>query len=233
MRLLFTICGCLAGLTASGPAAGSTALDALKLLPKEQRARVARIEARDGTPEPERWHILVRDPAAENRLREFVVAGGVLVAERGISQFAESLASEQMLGDSVRFNSDRAAQLAQQFAQANGMTVATIAYQLRKDTPAAIPMWRLTCSDAAGREIGSLTLTATKGWVISNQGFALEPPSVREEKAREKTRLAANTQPARERTAQPAPETPPQPQPARKPGFMQRLFGAGRQVPPQ
>ena len=225
MRLLFIICGCLAGLISSGLAAGSTALDALKLLPKEQRARVARIEARDGAPEPQRWHILVSDPAAENGLKEFVVAGGILVAERGISQFAESLTPEQMLGDSVRFNSDRAAQLAQQFAQANEVTVATIAYQLRKDPATAIPIWRLTCFDAIGREIGSLVLTATKGWVMSNPGFAVEPASVREEKAREKLRTSATTPVVRERAAQATPE----PQPAKKPGFIQRLFGAGRQ----
>ena len=229
MRFLSIICVCLAGLISSGLAAGSTALDALKLLPKEQRGRVARIEARDGAPEPERWHILVSDPAAENGLKEFVVADGVIVAERGISQFAESLTPAQVLGDGVRFNSDRAAQIAQQFAQVNGVTVATIAYQLRKDGPTAIPMWRLTCFDAIGREIGSLTVTATKGWVISHQGFPLEPASEREEKAKERFRTSGTTQVARDRTVQTAPE----PQPARRPGLIQRLFGPGRQAPQQ
>ena len=230
MRFLLTICICLAGPIESGLAAGSTALDAVKLLPKEQRARVARIEARDGTPEPDRWYILVSDPAAENGLKEFVVADGAIVAGRGISQFAESLTPAQVIGDTVRFNSDRAAQIAQQFAQVNGVTVATIAYQLRKDGPTAIPMWRLTCFDAAGREAGSLTVTATKGWVISHQGFALEPASVRDEKAKEKFRTSGTTQVVRDRTVQAAPE----PQPAqRKPGLIQRLFGAGQQAPQQ
>ncbi len=234
MRFLFTICVCLPGLIPSGLAASSTALDAVKLLPKEQRARVARIEAREGTPEPERWHILVSDPSAENGLKEFVVAGGAIVAERGISQFSESLTPAQMLGDGVRFNSDRAAQVVQQFAQANAVTVASIAYQLRKDTPTAIPLWRLICFDSIGREIGSLTLTATKGAVISTQGFPIEPSPVREEKPRERPRITAVPPPVRERTVQPAPApAAPQPAPEKRPGLIERIFRGGRQGPGQ
>ena len=209
----------------------TTALDAIKLLPKEHRVRVARVEGRDGTPEPGRWHILVSDPASENGLKEFVIADGAIVAERGISQFAESLAPDQMLGDGVRYNSDRAAQLAQQFAQVNGVTVATIGYQLRKDAPTSIPMWRLTCLDANGREVGSLTVTATKGWVISHQGFPVEPATEREEKSREKLRTSAATQVVRDRTVQ-VDREPAQP-PPKKAGFIQRLFGADRQAPPR
>ena len=148
------------------------------------------------------------------------------MAERGVSQFAESLAPDQVLDDNVRFDSDRAAQLAQQFAQVNAVMLGTIAYQLRKDAASGLPMWRLTCFDKSGKETGSLTLTATKGWVMSNPGFALEPPSVRGEKAKEKNRTTAvaATPVPRERTVQNVPEPPP----VKKPGFIQRLFGAGR-----
>ncbi len=221
MRLFFMMSGCLA----ASCLAGGSALDAVKLLPKEHRARVAKIEARDGTPEPERWYVLVNDRAAENGLKEFVVADGAIVAERGISQFAESLTPEQVIGDAVRFNSDRAAQLARQYAQVNGVTIASIAYQLRKDGPAAVPLWRLTCSDAIGRELGSLTITATKGAVISHQGFSVEPAPVVVEKPREKLRTAAATQVVRETQ----PPAPPPPAPTKKPNVLQRFFGGGRE----
>ena len=227
MRLFSSICGCLAGLIATGFAAGPTALDAVKLLPKEQRARVARIEARDGTPEPERWYILLHDRSAENGLKEFVVADGAIVAERGISQFAESIAPEQVFGDSVRFNSDRAAQIAQQYAQVNDVTVATIDYQLRKDGPTAVPLWRLTCHNGIGREVGSLTITATKGAVISHQGFSVEPAPVVAEKSREKLRTSASTQVVRDATVQVQPARQPPP-PPKKPGLVERLFGGAR-----
>ena len=228
MRLFSSICGCLAGFAATGFAAGTTALDAVKLLPKEMRARIARIEARDGAPEPERWYILVQDRAAENGLKEFVVADGAIVAERGISQFAERLAPEQMLGDGVRFDSDRAAQIAQQYAQLNDVTAATIAYQLRRDGTAAVPMWRLTCFNAIGREVGSLTITATKGAVISHQGFSIEPAPTVAEKPREKPRPVAGPQIARATAVQPPPTEPPPP-PPKKPGLVERLFGGARQ----
>ena len=233
MRLFFILS---VSLTASGLAADSTALDAVKLLPKEARARVARIEARDGSPAPERWHILVHDRAAENGLKEFVVAEGAIVAERGISQFAESLAPGQILGDGVRFNSDRAAQLVQQYAQANDIIVASIAYQLRKDGPEAVPLWRLTCSSALGREIGSLTITATRGAVITHQGFTVEPAPVVAEKPREKPRPAPVAQVTREATAPPvrvAQPVEPAPPPPKKPNVIQRLFGGGKPEQPR
>ena len=224
MRLFFILSVCLA---ASGLAAGSTALDAVKLLPKEQRARVALIEAREGSPAPERWHILVNDHAAENGLKEFVVADGAIVAERGLSQFAESIAPGQVFGDSVRFDSNRAAQLVQQYALANGVTVGSIAYQLRKDGPTAVPLWRLTCYDPIGRELGSLTITATKGAVISHQGFSIEPAPV----VAEKPRTVPTTEVARETTAQPFRETQPPPSTPKKSNVLQRFFRGGKPVP--
>ena len=236
MRLFFIIS---VGLIGTGFAAGSTALDAVKLLPREHRARVARIEARDGSPAPERWHVLVNDRAAENGLKEYVVAEGAIVAERRISQFAESLAPDQILGDGVRFNSDRAAELVQRYAQANDIIVASIGYQLRRDGQAAVPLWRLTCYSALGREIGSLTITATKGAVISHQGFTVEPaPVVAEkpretEKPREKPRPAPVAQVVREAPLQPFREAQPPPPPPKKPNVLQRLFGGKKPEQPQ
>ena len=230
MRLFFIISGCLIG----SSFAGSTALDAVKLLPKEQRARVARIEAREGSPEPQRWYLLVHDRGAENGLKEFVVADGAIVAERGISQFAESLTPEQVIGDAVRFDSNRAAQLLQQYAEMNGVKAGRIAYQLRKDGPTAVPLWRLTCHDPRGRELGSLTITGTKGVVISHQGFTIEPAPVVAEKLREKLRPAPVAPVVREPTVQPArePEPLPPPPPPKKPNVIRRLFGGGKPTPP-
>ncbi len=224
MRLFLIISGCL---IVSGFAAGVTALDAVKLLPREQRANVALIEARDGSPEPQRWHILVNDRAAENGLKEFVVANGAIVAERGVSQFAENLVADQILGDGVRFDSDSALKIVQRYAQVNDVSVANVGYQLRKDGAKSVPLWRLTCYDPRGREIGSLTIAATKGAVISHQGFSVEPASAVAEKPREKLRTAAATQVVRDATVQPVREAEPVP-PPKKPNVLRRLFGIGK-----
>lgn len=220
-----TLC-CFAALATSALGAG-TAFDAVKLLPKEKRKLVALIEARDAAT-PERWHLLVCEPAAENGLREFVVENGAIVAERTVSQFAESLAPEQALGDAMRYDSDRAVLFAKQYAQVNAVTPAAIAYELRKDEPNAAPTWRVTCFDDAGAEIGELTISALKGNVISHRGFAAEPPEKPEksdEKQRQKFQTSSPSQVAHE-IATPAPRREAAPQ--KKTGLFQRLFGSGK-----
>jgi hypothetical protein len=61
----------------------NSAIAAIRLLPKDVQKRLARVEARDGTPWPARWYLLVHDPAEARGLREFVVADGELKAGRG------------------------------------------------------------------------------------------------------------------------------------------------------
>lgn len=155
----------------------NSALAALRLLPRGEARRLARIEARDGTPAPERWYFIVHDPKAETGVHEYVVAGGEIVASRDVSQFAESLRAEDVFGgDALKINSDRAAKLAQQYAFANNMSVATMQYELKKEGAAAVPLWNVTCLDEAGKQLGHLVVSAGKGTVVSHEGFAAEPP---------------------------------------------------------
>ena len=155
----------------------NSALAALRLLPRGEAKRLARIEAREGTPVPERWYFIVHDPKAESGVHEYVVAGGEIVASRDVSQFAESLRAEDVFGgDALKINSDRAAKLAQQYALANNMTVAAMQYELKKEGAAAVPLWNVTCLDEEGKELGHLVVSAGKGTVVSHEGFAAEPP---------------------------------------------------------
>ena len=166
-----------------------TALDAVKELPKEQAGRIARIEARDGTPGPDRWYILTQDPAAENGVHEFVVANGEIVASRSVSQFAESLRADDMLGaQPVKIDSDKAAKVAKAYAEANGAVVASMNYELKKDGTDAAPTWTISCMDEKGSKVGAVIVTAGKGNVVSHEGFTLEPePEATPKAAREAT----------------------------------------------
>ncbi len=156
--------------------AGS-ALAALRLLPRGEAKRLALIEAREGTPVPLRWHFIVYDPKAETGVHEYVVAGGEIVASRDVSQFAENVRLEDVVGtDGLKINSDRAAQLAQQYAFANNMTVATMQYELKKSGAAAAPLWKVTCLDEEGKELGHIFISAGKGTVVARDGFPAEPP---------------------------------------------------------
>lgn len=212
----------------------TTALAALGLLPKAQAKNLARIEAHDGTPAPERWHLLVHDKQSETGLREFVIAGGEIVASRVISQFAESLTANDVIGvDGLQFDSDRAAQLAQDYALANNVTPASINYQLKKDGADAAPVWRVTCLDEAGKELGSLLLNAGKGNVIRHDGFAGPTLGEKKEGNVQSSELASNT-PAADEESTPGPaeevvekskrsrsEKPPR----ESPGFLHRVGG--------
>ena len=209
----------------------ATALDALKRLPKAQLKNVARIEAREGTPAPERWHVLVHEPGAENGLREYVIAGGEIVASRNLSQFAETLTAGDVIGaDAVKFDSDRAGKLLQQFAVANDAVVASIDYELRKEGPDAAPLWKVTGVDEGGKAVGSIYISAGKGAVIAHEDFPLEPRSTPK---REKSRPESRPQVAQSESPRPS-EEPFEPPPVRssrpeqdepRSGFLRRTGG--------
>jgi hypothetical protein len=173
--LVFASFGVAAGSFAVEPI---TALNAVKLLPKSQARNLARIEAYEGTPAPDRWHLLVHDPESESGVREFVVAGGEIVASRSVSQFAQKLSAEDVIGDDiVKLDSDRLAEIAEDYARANEITPAAMNYQLKKEGAEAAPLWKVTCLDSDGKAVGTLVVTAGKGMVISHPGFAMAPPS--------------------------------------------------------
>jgi hypothetical protein len=177
----------IALLTASDARAAQTALDALKMLPKGAERNLALIEAREGTPAPERWHILVHDAQSENGLREFVVADGKLVANRTLSQFAETLTTNDIIGaDAVRFNSDVLSALAAKYAVSNNVRISSMNYELRKENE--LPVWRVDCLDARGQKVGALCVAADNGKIVYREGFPNEPT----EKA---SRIALERQP--------------------------------------
>lgn len=230
MRLWFFILPVL--LTGSAFAAVNvSALEALKFLPREQRKQVARIEGRDGELSPDRWHILVFDGASENGVREFVIADATVVATRAVSQFVESLSSEQVFGEAVKFDSIRAADVAQEFGRVNEVRIARIDYELRKDGAKGVPLWRLTCYDREGQQLGLLTLTATNGSVISHQGFERAPGRAASPTVRERQRTSGAARPDRE-IPRALPVATPIPEPRRR-GLLDRFLpGRGRNQEP-
>ena len=228
---LFLLLTC-AQLCAETEPAGS-ALGALRLLPRGEAKRLARIVARDGTPVPERWHFIVHDPKAETGVHEYVVASGEIVASRAVSQFAESLRAEDVVGgDALKVNSDRAARLAQQYALANNMTVAAMHYELKKDGAAAAPLWSVTCLDEAGKTLGQLVISAGKGSVVSHEGFPAEPPPPAPPSAtptpEDRLRQPA-TDPATFVVGDPAAPPPATPEP-KKPGLFDRMSAGLQKV---
>jgi hypothetical protein len=162
----------------------ATALEAIKLLPADAAKSVAGIEAPEGTPNPSRWYIQVHDPKEANGLREYVVVGRQLIASRSLSQFAQGLTADDVIGaEAIKLDSDRVSSLVQQYAKANDKPVALMNYQLSRDEEDAIPVWKVTCVNDAGRTVGSLVLTVDKGKVVSHEGFPVEPNTSKEKRS--------------------------------------------------
>jgi len=154
----------------------TTAFEALRLLPPEIGRRIAIIEGREGAPVPERWYLVVYDPAQENHLVEYVVADHRVVAARTLSQFAEQLSADQVIPtDSPLFNSDQASQLAQQFAQANNVRIPKMNYELKKEGVGAAPLWKITCLDDNSTAFAQVTFAAASGMVVRSDGFNFSP----------------------------------------------------------
>lgn len=240
LPLIFAAAGMLSSSWAQEP---RSALQALKVLSRSDAANVTRIVAREGNPSPGRWHFIVYDGAAQRGFRECVVAEGELVASREVSQFADRLKLEDVVGASVlKVDSDKAAKLAQEYAQANQMQVASVDYDLAKEGVKAVPVWKVSCLDEEGALLGELSVTATQGAVISHDGFLLEPKGApgkaRPHRASVKPEPAepAHSEPAaRPANAAPAPvAAKPSVKPARNPmsaTLVSTRSGAGGPVP--
>ena len=168
----FAFCGCVF-------AQGSSAMTALKLLPKDVAKRLARIEAREGAPWPERWYFLVHDSAAPLGLREYVVAEGAVKASRTLSQFADSLKAADVIGaDVVKVDSTAVATLAGRFTAANGVRLGSVNYELGKYGEGGAPAWRATVLNDLGDPLGILIISAQKGAVERHDGFDKNPLDV-------------------------------------------------------
>jgi hypothetical protein len=105
-----------------------------------------------------------------------VVSAGKLVGGRTLSQFADSVTADEVIGASaIKVNSDQAAGVAAQFAVHNNARLGTVQYELLKSSSPPAPVWRLTCHGAEGESLGTIVLHATKGSLLGFQGFAKSP----------------------------------------------------------
>jgi hypothetical protein len=203
--------------------ADGSALAALKLLPKDAAKRLARIEARDGAPVPERWHLLVYDAGTERGVREFVVAGGKVVAVRMLSQFADTLKPADVIGgDSVKLDSEQIARWAALFVTANGGQIGSMNFELQRDSALNVPVWTATVLDPAGDQIGAITVNALNGGILTADGFEKSPPP---ELLISPIVPPVASRPAKARVAPPAAKP--------KPSLVRRIFGASEEKPPK
>jgi hypothetical protein len=226
MRTFLTSTSVLLLAAIAAPAA--TALDALRVLLPEQARNVAMITAREGTPEPDRWHVIVFDSTSESGLREYVIAGDRRVASRSVSQFVEKLSAGDVLGPAaIKVDSDRVVKTALQYGVANNKMIAALHFDLRKGATDGTPVWTVICADPGGTETGRLLISATKGEVLSHPGFSHEPPleSVAERAPATPAPDRGESNSSTRKTSVPTKAATPLPVATPKPPLFRRLFG--------
>lgn len=174
----WTVAALLCGVSILKAASVETALQGLNRLPPEEAQRVARIAGCEGQPFADRWHYVVYAPgeAAGTGLRDYTVANRQLAARNGVSQFASSVGAGEVLPmDALRVDSDQAGLLAQKYARANRLAVASFNYELRRDVLNLAPVWKVTCLDRQGHSLGWIVVNATDGQLIALRGIPPEP----------------------------------------------------------
>jgi hypothetical protein len=206
-------------------------LNALKLLPSDKAKNIVRIEAREGTPAPERWYILVYDAAEQTGLHEYVVFGNELVASRTLSQFLDGAKPDDVIGGKpLKVDSDDLMKTVQLYVEANKLTVGKVNFTMKKDAPELAPMWRLTCLDDSDKKIAELVINARNGNVVAHDGFALTPGAAA--KASPSVSQAATPRASATARKTAAPNNQEKPAQARE-GLFQRMFGGNKPQPPQ
>jgi len=156
-----------------------SALAALRLLPVEEQRSLARIEGPDGALRPERWYFDVYAKDSKTGLREYVVAGHKIVANRELSQFTWGLTMQDVMDNRfLHADSVDVERLAREYASANNQVIAALDLTLDKPVRDARPVWTARCFGPSGRLLGYLLIAAENGTVFIHQGFPIEPNSL-------------------------------------------------------
>jgi hypothetical protein len=172
--------------TLSALATPDTAYQALRTIGSERGAdslqHVIEVEGHTGVPEPDVWRVVLDDPAARGGVRELDVSHGKIVAEHTpIKAYGGSAQGALIDFHKLNLDSSGAFTVAEKQAEKAHIGFDAVDYTLRTgDGPDAGPVWVLHMVDDKGHSVGSLSLAADTGVVVTNDfsGHASDEPIV-------------------------------------------------------
>lgn len=167
---LFPVVGAvLVAAVTAAMAGGSSAYHALRVatLNAGGAARLVEMTGDRGEPEPAKWTMLFSDPTARGGVREVVVSGETIVAQRTPLRGFAGVGSDPVM-DLRRLNvdSDAAFQIANGQASDARLGFHWIDYTLRTNTSTGAPMWVMRLKDHMGAPVGVIQISAEDGSVI-------------------------------------------------------------------
>jgi len=156
-----------------------TAYQALRILQTERGGellnRVVEVKGFGGIPQPETWVIVVDDPLARGGVREVEITGGKITSERTPVKGYSGISTDSIMNFAkLNLDSKGAFTLAEQEAKIARVSFDAIDYVLQRDANRSVPVWTLQLLDPDLRRVGTLTIAADNGAVLSR---SFEPES--------------------------------------------------------
>lgn len=128
---------------------------------------VVRVDARDGSPQPNAWEFRTLDPLSPTGLRRFT-HGRRGATDHGAPTdgYPDSLPSGFFSWASVRVDSHSAFQIAEAQATHARISFNSLDYSLRAREGTRTPIWHVALRDANNRIVGQVEIAATDGEVL-------------------------------------------------------------------
>lgn len=195
-RVIFSIT--LICFLAVGKTQAATAYEALRTIQKTRGQSVMNqlIEVRGetGTPQPQTWTILMKDPEARSGIREFTVAADDIRSERTpLRRYGGEENAATLDFSKLNLDSDGAFKLAQSQAQRLRVGFNSVDYKLQTDAATTAPVWDLRLFDHMGAPVGNLRISAVDGKLIQPLQLDADARVITESERPKKARTPAPT----------------------------------------
>jgi hypothetical protein len=153
----------------------ATAYEALRVvgtqLNRDFVNHVISVNGTGGTPQPEKWKILVDDPRARGGVREVEIADGRVASERTpVRSVAGSSEGATINTTHLNLDSSGAYAVASHTAEKSNTRFATVSYTLRTDERGD-PVWIITLANESARPVGTIYIGANRGNVTRTEGM--------------------------------------------------------------
>lgn len=136
---------------------------------KETLNHVIEVEGAGGVPQPNVWRVVLDDPSARGGVRELDVAHGKIVAEHTpVKAYGGSAAGALIDFHKLNLDSAGVFTVAEKEAQKAKLGFDSVDYTLRTgDGPDASPVWVVHMMDTTRHSIGSISVAADSGVIVS------------------------------------------------------------------
>jgi hypothetical protein len=134
--------------------------------------------------QPNRWKVLIDDPAARGGVRELEVSGNQITSERTPVK-SEWAGGKDMDLAHLNLDSDGAYQVATQEARTKGIEFSKVQFQLAADRETGKPGWTVQMADAKDQRVGAIKVNADSGTIVSSAWGADAPNLVAQQRTSE------------------------------------------------